>query len=879
MIDKKNSCTLFLITLFAASISAETLVMSKEDSGDVHGFYTATDWARKDGSVINAVPESGNDYIVANGCLMNVNGTHDFSGDSLQLGDNVLGDADFLHSGGGSILTIPLLKLVSGRYRVWQNKASVKTSYLEGNVEVLSSAETPFLISPTHIGSPTSYEVIWNANLTGVAGTGIQIASLSNVIGDGRPRIVFNGDNSAYKGKISVKDTNLTFCVTRASALGGALDVFKDDALFLNEQCIFECTAESEVFSASANRGIKVGRGGARILLSEGRTLVNEWPVTLEGQLEKIGGGTLVLGSDLSSIENGRFVVSEGGVVVPVGQTNVVDYMDFSGGILMVSYDAETGACGVLELTKMTDGKITVKPPAVRGVKFPFLRVPISGGNMSPDDFMAISNLASLGLPSFAVTVEVEDNYQVAYIETAKIIDVAAEASSTYALEDPSGWSDGEKMHACGDYVLDAKKAARKLSFSVGTMASLDENVLNYTIPSGSSLTFTGADKNADKVENNLISQWLIRQKTFSGDVRAVGRRIEFIACGNTKEASLYPYEDSMGDEHVLKGRLYISNNATSDDGTKIMMGCSRTLKIESEISGDGILCVRTIGNSVSTRNGTYIFSGTNSFSGKLFLYNPYETVSTNIFRFYDERNLGPGTAGKETTLHIQADSKQMVSDMILYPIGSVTVNLPNRPLYFYSGKLSVKVDEEHELKWDSSVWFRSGTTKNLTCVTKLGEGIWAIGGNVKLKTEKDVEDIWIFNVDEGFIRADNARAFSGMTVMFADGAGIAAKYNPGSDLESAQYGMIVTNAAMFTVSGAKLPVKIDTNGDAFFNKSLPVLTVPADAADGVGAKLKGITDIPMGSVSFVRECVALDGKECVRFSAEVHRGTVITVR
>ena len=117
------------------------------------------------------------------------------------------------------------------------------------------------------------------------------------------------------------------------------------------------------------------------------------------------------------------------------------------------------------------------------------------------------------------------------------------------------------------------------------------------------------------------------------------------------------------------------------------------------------------------------------------------------------------------------------------------------------------------------------------------------------------------------------------MTVTFADGAGIAAKYSPGSDLESAQYGMIVTNAAMFTVSGAKLPVKIDTNGDAFFNKSLPVLTVPADAADGVGAKLKGITDIPMGSVSFVRESVALDGKECVRFSAEVHRGTVITVR
>ena len=174
---------------------------------------------------------------------------------------------------------------------------------------------------------------------------------------------------------------------------------------------------------------------------------------------------------------------------------------------------------------------------------------------------------------------------------------------------------------------------------------------------------------------------------------------------------------------------------------------------------------------------------------------------------------------------------------------------------------------------------FRNGSADKPTILTKTGGGIWSIGGTVNLKVNTAVTYGYELNVNEGYIRADNARAFSDMTVTFADGAGIAAKYNPGSDLESAQYGMIVTNAALFTVSGAKLPVKIDTNGDAFFNKSLPVLTVPADAADGVDAKLKGITDIPMGSVSFVRERVALDGRECVRFSAEVHRGTVITVR
>ena len=138
---------------------------------------------------------------------------------------------------------------------------------------------------------------------------------------------------------------------------------------------------------------------------------------------------------------------------------------------------------------------------------------------------------------------------------------------------------------------------------------------------------------------------------------------------------------------------------------------------------------------------------------------------------------------------------------------------------------------------------------------------------------------VWTLNVDEGYIRADNARAFSGMTVTFADGAGIAVKYAPESALESAQYGMIVTNAAMFAISGAKLPVKIDTNGDAFFNKSLPVLTVPAGAADAIGAKLKGVCDIPMGGVAFVRENLKLGDEDFVRFSAEIHRGTVIVIR
>jgi hypothetical protein len=49
--------------------------------------------------------------------------------------------------------------------------------------------------------------------------------------------------------------------------------------------------------------------------------------------------------------------------------------------------------------------------------------------------------------------------------------------------------------------------------------------------------------------------------------------------------------------------------------------------------------------------------------------------------------------------------------------------------------------------------------------------------------------------------------------------------------------------------------------------------------ADGVEGKLSGTSDLPKGGVVFVRENVALDDAQYVRFSAEIRRGTVVVVR
>ena len=868
MKEKTNLQVLLYVAAFISCANAETLVMGKAGSGEgPHSFHTATDWIREDGTTINAAPVAGNDYIVADNYTMNVNGTRTFAGDSLQFGYVNGSRGVFFHTNPGNTVTVDHLKLANGLYRVWQNKDNSSMSYLKGNIEVLSPASLPFRICPTHdsANSPSGYEITWASAISGDVGTGLLI---NRIAPEKYARLVFSGDNSKYYGNITVEGTNLVFEVAKASSLGGVLETPNAEALVLDKQATFQCSATSETLSLSANRGITVKTYGAKISVAADKRLCVEWPIELQGNLEKVGSGTLVL--DSVPTGPGKIIVSSGSVAVLPGKIKAVDSLFFNGGAIEVLRDVESGASGVLELSMPPESEVKVMPPAQREVTVPFLRIPASAGVLEASCFVPVGNLAQSGLPSFTVSVKEEDGYYVAYLTTAKKVMPVPGNKIVYALQNPELWDNGKIFQPCCDYVIDVKSAGRQQQFSVGDLGSVKDEVLDYTMPLGSSITFTGQDiKNAP---TNAI--WLIRQRTFTGDVRAVGDRVLFRAMGNTKSTVLgnsYPNE-STGDTHMLKGRLFIDNTKGNDEGFKIQAGYSRTVKIESEVSGSGTVSLQTWGENNTTRSAIYELSGTNSFTGEWFFYNSYNHPSLLTLRFGDAKNFGPGGYTHDDILF-------QGGNLLVHPVGSVTINLPNRDIVFYSGSIELRIDDGNELGFDSGMTFRNGSADKPTILTKTGGGIWSIGGTVNLKVNTAVTYGYELNVNEGYIRADNARAFSDMTVTFADGAGIAAKYNPGSEIESAQYGMIVTNAAMFTVSGAKLPVKIDTNGDAFFNKSLPVLTVPADAADGVGAKLKGITDIPMGSVSFVRECVALDGKECVRFSAEVHRGTVITVR
>ena len=850
MEKKLHPLLVLLACVVTICCSAETLVMGKAGSGeDPHSFYNPTDWVRADGTVVNSSPVPGNDYVVANGYVMNVNVSTNFAGDSLQFGYVGGSKGVFFQTSHNKTVTINRLILANGLYRVWQNPGNASMSYLKGSIEVLSPATAPFRICPTHDSStsPTGYDINWAAAISGDVGTGLLI---NRIAPEKKARLVFSGNNSAYFGSIAVEGSNLTFEVSNAAALGGALETFNAEALTLDNQATFECSALAETLSAADNRGMTIKSGGAKINVPGNGKLTVEWPTVVEGDFEKSGGGELILDSVTFGDVDTVFV-SEGLLVANVASWPVAS-------------------------------KFKVKAPTVRGDDVPFLKIPVSAGNVSPSDFTVVDNFESSKFIPSTVVVVTDGDWQTAYLRTAPVIQPDEDESVVYvyAVQNREGWSDDELMHPLGDYVINAKTAGRSISFSVGAPSSLDDGVLNYSMPDNTSLTFTG-----DATSPAKIATWLIRQNVFTGDIRAIGQKITFLAAGNSKPTEWgSKYNESKNDIHVLRGRLYVHNNEAADSGLKMQVGMYRTMVVESELSGSGTISLQPhnpSGVSLADKTGTYVFSGTNSFQGKIHLHTAVSgtvTAGNNpqcIFRFSDERNLGPGPKSGTADVFMQAQNQGVV---VLHPVGSVRVTLPNRRFYFNSGMCDVKVDDGAVFELNSPVAFRNGTTVP-TVVTKVGGGVWAVGGTIELVTNDKASLIWTLNVDEGYIRADNARAFSGMTVTFAEGAGIAAKYDPEATGESAQYGMIVTDPALFTVAGGKLAVKVETGGDLMLNKSVPVLTVPASMADGVEGKLSGMSDLPKGEIVFVRENVELGDAQYVRFSAEIRRGTVVVVR
>lgn len=136
--------------------------------------------------------------------------------------------------------------------------------------------------------------------------------------------IEISGDNSAFAGQLRVTTVTTsnptaddhTLChVVDAASLGGPLDAFMPDALYINQYAQI-IPQKSFAFNA-ANRGVFVENGG--FCVSNGVTLTIQQPLRVNGALYKDGAGTLALGGAVSFGANGTTVGSQNAFLVREG--------------------------------------------------------------------------------------------------------------------------------------------------------------------------------------------------------------------------------------------------------------------------------------------------------------------------------------------------------------------------------------------------------------------------------------------------------------------------------------------------------------------------------------------------------------------------------
>ena len=142
---------------------------------------------------------------------------------------------------------------------------------------------------------------------------------------------VISGNNGAFAGNLRVRSyyveagcTNegQTLVFTHPEALGGPLGTFHHDAVYVGPGCALEPAVSMTL--ATENRGIAFAPGSSepsRIIVPNGIDLTVRQVISLNGQLNKEGAGTLAIGAPTQ-------VYYDGQVQLPTGLNNVLDVRD-----------------------------------------------------------------------------------------------------------------------------------------------------------------------------------------------------------------------------------------------------------------------------------------------------------------------------------------------------------------------------------------------------------------------------------------------------------------------------------------------------------------------------------------------------------------------
>ncbi|MBQ5795462.1 MAG: hypothetical protein IIW14_05660 [Kiritimatiellae bacterium] len=852
------------ITVFCALSHAANAALVKLTKDSDKGFDEAYGWDSAE------APKEGNDYLVSGGYYLRGDYNEGFAGDSLQFG--IVGGTEgvFFKEHAGTH-TFKKLILANGYYRTWMSNNG-QAAHIAGNVEVQSPESVPFRLHSTHNSGLGWYLTYWDAKFSGAEGTGLKVGPF-NKAHLSKGENIFTGDNSAYSGSFYFYGTNAVAAFTAGTSLGGAILSFKSDAIVLADGTTLEFRGTSAVLEKNLNRGITVSSTGGRISVPAGKTLEVEWPIVCEGPLVKTGTGTLVLDSAIgvSDTNDGAasFTVSEGdvrfsesfvaddnlqiavlsnaAVSVDAGREQMVGGIRFEGGAIRVSYDEATGKSGVLVLcgTGAVNKPIPVYPPSVRGIKVPFLKMPLSAGVLTGDLFVKPADHAAKNLPSATITVETQDDYQIAYARTCNLVTVTdkhpdTEEANNKAYLYPYGsdrwrWSDNDVVRAGVEYLVGKSKTV----YSTGMTG-------DWVFP-GESVTFRG--------EGGSRANWELGNESlrrFTGDVRTFNY------------SRIYPDSTNGGELHIC-GRLHVGSKEGSDNGLDFRAKKNMTTVIDSVVSGSGYMCFQAYADNLTN---TYYFTADNTFDGTYFVYSARANTHT-VLKFARSECFGPNPPSpRAKNLLLQGEGSE------LYIEGSQKLDHSNREIAFHGSGSMLRVEESELFDMTCKLAFSRGITAR-----KVGGGTWAVGGEVRQEGSGDAATL---AVDEGFIRADKPKALVNIKVKIAEGAGIAARYRPGETGDAANYGMMVTNSTRFAVSGETLRFKVFTEGKRVrAGERIALISVPQELESVIDAKkiVFEHDDIAGRNAVLVKNRVTISSASYICYSCRLVSGLTLILR
>ena len=707
-----DSCTrialaagLGLLASFAAcadSVTTNRYYQASDQAWGGNG-YTAALWKLNgEGEPVSpAKGENGcfNEYVAALGwgrwSLVRslASGNNSFTGDGLTIGDDK--DGTFLLRYGGNTLTVDHLTLVRGLITSGVGGETLASS---NPIVVRSTTAGPFYFSigkgrsitidgPLYSEDDTALVVINRYSLEDMAENDDELRGGT---------INFNGDNSAYKGKVKVdyrtvygkgytgtdSNTNIVLNVNSNNALGGTPAAAMPDALTLSNGGTlavgYVTSSEAPFAPGGGLRGLTVSNGGRvssssalyfamPVTSSDGSTLLFDCPNQTVTLSAPVGGSVSFDCSKASKVVFATgFEWNSSGTITIGGSTQV----EFGAGVPK-SLTLKIAANAAVTLSSQIDGAISVDCSAAASLSFAngfewtstgTLTLP--NGTVVQGPFTWMKSEAGWG-GDFTLAEHWSDN-----------ADIESGSSKTY---------------------LDYGYTARTVNYA--------DNNYEYVFPSAATLVLAGKssyaslEPKASKITIDHLLMGEYSQFKFSG-------------------GGVY----SNGDEE-LYGNVTVASSESAP--VKFLSGDGRHDKIFAKISGNGKIIFEHYGSS-----GKVTLSGDNSgYKGTV------EIDADTTVCVAEAKNLGGNPSSRLARGLVLADGST-----VEFTAGTL-VDQGNRGLYV-DGAGTVK--NSAEVVWFGPVAFSEGAT-----LMKNGDGqlvffgdcsagtvrLGDIGSRVKFKT------------------------------------------------------------------------------------------------------------------------------------------------